>query len=434
MKTAAFYTLGCKVNQYETQAMTECFKRAGYKINEFDEKSDIYVINTCTVTGTGDKKSRQIIRRAKTQNPDSIVVVAGCYSQTAPKAVEKIEGVNIILGTDKRKDVVSITEQYIAEGKSAIKSYVEDISKKCEYEDLAISDYEDKTRAFVKIEDGCNEFCTYCIIPYARGRIRSRSIESITKEVKELAKGGFKEVVLTGIHVASYGRDTQELTLLDAIDAVNKVDGIERIRLGSLEPRVLTEDFIEKISKMPKMCNHFHISLQSGCDETLKRMNRKYTADEFFASVCLLRQYFDNPAITTDIITGFPGETDEEFEKTCDFVKRVKFSEAHIFAYSNRQGTIADKMPNQNEKKVRDKRSHILIEICDTLHREYIKSLEGKIFKVLFEQKNAAGMWEGHMTNYVKVCTSYEGDLSGEIRDVKITSAQDDMCIGEIKM
>ncbi len=432
MKTVAFYTLGCKVNQYETQAMSEMFERAGYKVNKFEEKSDIYVINTCTVTGTGDKKSRQIIRRAKSQNYESIIVVVGCYSQTAPEDVKKIAGVDIILGNSRKHEIVSLLEQYIEGEKEGPVSYVEDISKKCEYEDIYVNNYAEKTRAFVKIEDGCNEFCSYCIIPYARGRIRSRSIESIVSEIKELTKRGFKEVVLTGIHLASYGKESKDLTLKDAIDAVNCIDGIERIRLGSLEPRVLDEEFIEHISKMPKMCNHFHISLQSGCDDTLKRMNRKYTSKEFYDSVLMLRKYFDNPAITTDIIVGFPGETEEEFQKTCEYAKTIKFSEAHIFAYSNRQGTVADKMPDQVEKKVKEERSRKLISICDGLHKDYMESLKGKTYKVLFEQKTDSGMWEGHMTNYVKVCVNSEKDLQGNIIDVEITDIQGDICIGKI--
>ncbi len=430
MKTASFYTLGCKVNQYETEAMSELFKKAGYKIGRFDEKCDIYVINTCTVTGTGDKKSRQIIRRAKVRNPDAIIIVAGCYSQTAPDAVKKIDGVNIILGTDKRADIVNITEKYIARNQTDILCCVGDISQRCEYEDLEISDYEEKTRAFVKIEDGCNEFCSYCIIPYARGRIRSRSIDSIVKEVTALAKNGFKEIVLTGIHLASYGRDTDNLTLKDAICAVHNIDGIERIRLGSIEPRVITENFVKTISKLPKVCNHFHISLQSGCDETLKRMNRKYTAQEFENGVNLLRKYFKNPAITTDIIVGFPGETDEEFNITCDFVKKVKFAEAHIFAYSNRQGTRADKMPCQIPKKTKEKRSHTLTAICNEINGEYIKSLEGQTYSALFEQKNADGIWEGHLTNYVKVCVESQDNLSGEIKNVKILKSENGICTG----
>ena len=430
--TVGIYTLGCKVNQYETEAMSELFKKAGYKINGFDEKCDIYVINTCTVTGTGDKKSRQIIRRAKAKNTSAVIVVAGCYSQIAPRDVEKIEGVNIILGTDKRSDIVNITENYISQSKSDVLCCVGDISQRCEYEDLIISDYEEKTRAFVKIEDGCNEFCSYCIIPYARGRIRSRSIESIVKEVEALSKNGFKEIVLTGIHLASYGKDTKNLTLKDAICAVHNIDGIERIRLGSIEPRVITVDFVNAISKLPKVCNHFHISLQSGCDETLKRMNRKYTAQEFLNGVNLLRQYFDNPAITTDIIVGFPGETDDEFNTTCEFVKTIKFSEAHIFAYSNRQGTRADKMPNQIPKKTKEERSHTLTAICQKLNHEYTKGLEGQTHTALFEQKNADDMWEGHLTNYVKVCVKSNDNLSGEIRNIKINKSENGVCFADL--
>lgn len=430
MKTVSFCTLGCKVNQYETEAMTELFKEKGYLINNFDEKSDIYVINTCTVTGTGDKKSRQMIRRAKSINPDAVIAVVGCYSQISPDEVKKIDGVNLILGTNERLSIVELVEQYMADGKSICE--VGNIMKERTYEDLWISSYENRTRAFVKIEDGCNEFCTYCIIPYARGPIRSRPLESIYAEAKQLADNGFCEIVLTGIHLASYGKDTKDKSLIDAIRIVNGIDGIERIRLGSIEPRLLTEKFIKEISEMKKMCNHFHISLQSGCDATLQRMNRKYSADEFYESVVLLRKYFDNPAITTDIIVGFPGETEQEFCESMEFAKKISLSEAHVFSYSNRKGTKADKMPNRVTKAVKEERNRRMSELCRFMHEEYMNCFVGKTFPVLFERKLDDGSYEGHMTNYVKVHAPSFNDVSHKIIPVKIVSHNNGVAYGEI--
>lgn len=430
MKTVSFCTLGCKVNQYETEAMTELFKEKGYAIKNFNEKCDIYVINTCTVTGTGDKKSRQMIRRAKSLNPDAVIAVVGCYSQVSPDEVKKIDGVNLILGTNERRSIVALVEKYMADGESICE--VGNIMKERTYEDLWISSYENRTRAFVKIEDGCNEFCTYCIIPYARGPIRSRSLNSIRAEAEQLAANGFCEIVLTGIHLASYGKDTKDKGLIDAIRAVNEVDGIERIRLGSIEPRLLTEDFIKEIADMKKMCNHFHISLQSGCDATLQRMNRKYGTDEFYESVSLLRKYFDNPAITTDIIVGFPGEDENEFCQSMEFAKKLSLSEAHVFSYSNRKGTKADTMPNQVPKAVKEERNRRMTELCRSMHEDYMNSFVGKICPVLFERKLDDGSYEGHMTNYVKVHANAEQDVSHKIISVKIISHKDGIAYGEI--
>lgn len=429
MKTVSFCTLGCKVNQYETEAMTELFKAKDYQINSFDEKSDIYVINTCTVTGTGDKKSRQMIRRARSLNPDAIIAVVGCYSQVSPDEVKKIDGVNLILGTNERRSIVELAEKCMADGENICE--VGNIMKERTYEELWISSYENRTRAFVKIEDGCNEFCTYCIIPYARGPIRSRPVESIRTEALRLAENGFCEIVLTGIHLASYGKDTRDKSLIDAIRAVNGIDGIERIRLGSLEPRVLTEKFIKEISEMKKMCNHFHISLQSGCDATLERMNRKYSADEFYNSVALLRKYFDNPAITTDIIVGFPGETEEEFCESMDFAKKLALSEAHVFSYSNRKGTKADTMPGQVTKAVKEERNRRMTALCRAMHEEYMDSFVGKVCPVLFERRLDDGGYEGHMTNYVKVHADFDDDVSHRIVPVKIVSHKDGVARGE---
>lgn len=431
MNTVAFCTLGCKVNQYESEAMAKLFSKEGYEVKDFDEKCDVYVINTCTVTGTGDRKSRQMIHRAKKTNPDAVIAVVGCYSQVAPDEVKKIDGVNIVLGTSSKTEIVELVKKAMEEKRQTVS--VSDIMKQRSYEDMWVSSYSSKTRAFVKIEDGCTEFCTYCIIPYARGPVRSRSLESIEKEVRALSDNGFKEIVLTGIHIASYGRDTKEHTLLDVIKLINGIDGIERIRLGSVEPRILTEDFIAEMSKMKKVCNHFHISLQSGCDETLKRMNRKYSTDEYFESVCLLRKYFENPAIATDVMVGFPGETDEEFESSLDFVKKVNFADAHVFAYSNRKGTKADVMENQVDKQVKEKRSKIMTACVNKLKNDYRSGYLNTVCEVLAEREIAPGVYEGHMANYVKVHVKSDKDIAKQLVNVKITGSERDSLSAELE-
>ena len=434
MKTVGFCTLRCKVNQYETEAMIELFRESGYKINDFEGICDIYVINTCTVTGTGDKKSRQMIRRACTLNPNGIIVVAGCYSQVSPKEVEKIQGVSLVIGTNEKNNIVKLVEKYCNENNRQSVSCVGDIMKTRQYENMWITSYDSRARAFVKIEDGCNEFCTYCIIPYARGPIRSRKLSDIEKEVTTLSKNGFKEVVLTGIHIASYGKDTKDVSLIDVIRTVNKIDGIERIRLGSIEPRILTEDFISEISKMKKMCGHFHISLQSGCDETLKRMNRKYTTLEYFECVKNLRKYFDNPAITTDIMVGFPGETDDEFNQSISFMERVQFSEAHVFSYSNRKGTKADVMPNQIPKAIKEERNKKMSSLCKKMHEEYLDSFVGKVMPVLFERKINEDVYDGHLANYIQIMCKSKIDLTHKIVNVKITSHKNGIAYGEAQI
>ena len=416
MKKISFCTLGCKVNQYETEAMTSLFKNRGYEIASFNDVCDIYIINTCTVTGEGERKSRQMIRRAHNLNPQAVILVTGCYSQVSPEKVKALEGVSIVMGTSERTRVVEIVEEYINQNKTPS---VEDIMKKRNYEEMNISSYEDKTRAFVKIEDGCTEFCTYCIIPYARGPVRSRNPESITKEVTELAKNGYREIVLTGIHIGSYGKDLKDKTLLDAIKAVNEVPDIKRIRLGSVEPRILTKDFIEEISKMPKVCDHFHISLQSGCNRTLKAMNRKYTAEEYKEAVCNLRKKYKNPAITTDIIAGFPGETEEDFNESYEFMKEISFSEAHIFPYSARKGTKAADFPGQLEKKVKNERAKKMIELSKKLHNEYLSAFIGETKEVLFERKTKDGFLEGHLSNYICVRVKSNEDLAHKFALVK---------------
>ncbi len=431
MKSVAFCTLGCKVNQYETEAMITLFKNKGYKIKSFDEISDIYVINTCTVTGTGDRKSRQMISRAHKKNHNAVIVVVGCYSQVSPEEIKKLQGVSLVLGTKDRSRIVELTEKYIG-GSGSPEYHITDIMKQREYEEMWISAYEDKTRAFVKIEEGCSEFCSYCIIPYARGPVRSRPTESIVKEVTDLAANGYREIVLTGIHIGSYGRDLEGKSLIDAVRAAHCVDAVKRIRLGSVEPRVLTDEFVHEISKMDKICDHFHISLQSGCDKTLKRMNRKYTTDEYKKAVERLRNAFDNPAITTDIITGFPGETDEDFETSLQFMKDIAFSEVHVFPYSPRKGTKAADMDDQIEKRVREHRAKKMIADAKLLHKTYVESCMGKIYSVLFEREISPGVYEGHMTNYVKVRASSETNLCHKIAKVKATRYENGAVAGEL--
>ena len=429
MNSVSFCTLGCKVNQYETEAMTKLFLNAGYEIKEFDEKCDIYVINTCTVTSMGDRKSRQMIHRATKLNPDALIAVVGCYSQVSPDEVKKIAGVGLVLGTKERSHIVELCEKQLRENCQNV--LVTDIMKQRDYEDMWVSSYSSRTRAFVKIEDGCTEFCTYCIIPYARGPVRSRSMESIVEEVKALSENGFSEIVLTGIHLASYGRDLKQYSLLDVIKAVSAIEGIKRVRLGSIEPRILTEEFIKEISSIDKMCNHFHIALQSGCDETLKRMNRKYTTEEYQRSVDLVRKYFDNPAIATDIMVGFPGETEEEFESSLKFATELRLADAHVFAYSNRKGTKADKMEGQVEKGVKEARSKKMISALKQTQREYLESYVGKTAEVLFEQEIKDGIYEGHLTNYVKVHLKSDEDISGKFVNVTLKSIKGDHIIAE---
>ncbi len=429
MKTVSFATLGCKVNQYETEAMTKMFESAGYTVKTFDDICDVYIINTCTVTGMGERKSRQMINRANKLNPDSFIAVVGCYSQVAPEKISAIEGVSLVLGTKDRSRIVELCEKAMESEDKMV--CVENIMKERKYEEIKVGSYSSRTRAFVKIEDGCNEFCTYCIIPYARGPVRSRSMESIIDEVKELSQSGFSEIVLTGIHLASYGKDLKTVSLLDVIKEVSMIDKIQRIRLGSVEPRLLTEEFVKEISKIDKMCNHFHIALQSGCEETLKRMNRKYTAKEYAKGVELVRKYFDNPAIATDIMVGFPGETEEEFKESLDFAVGIGFADAHVFAYSNRKGTKADTFPNQVPKAQKEQRSRILISALKKTQKQYLQSQIGKTASVLFEQEVSDGIYEGHMTNYVKVRMKSAEDISGKFRDVVLKKAEKDYIIGE---
>ncbi len=430
-KKVAICTLGCKVNTYESEAVKKQFENHGYICVDFAEIADVYIINTCTVTHLGDRKSRQMIRRTKSINPHSTLVVMGCYAQVAPQDIGKISEVDIIIGTDKKAYVYDAVAEFL-ENKEKL-NLVCDISKKTDFEELEVTSYEGRTRAILKIQDGCNNFCSYCIIPYARGRIRSRSIESTVREAKRLASHGFCEIVLVGIHVASFGRDSGE-SLVDLLTELNSIEGISRIRMGSLEPTLFDDEFTEAIARLPKICRHFHLSLQSGCDETLKRMNRKYTTADYMASVNRIRKAFSDAAITTDIMVGFPGETDEEFARTMKFAEEVAFSEAHIFKYSIRKGTAAEKMPCQIDPKVKEERSKKLINLTNKTQNDFLCSTVGKTVSVLFERehKEEKGIYEGKTDNYITVIAKSDEDISGKFRNVKIERITKDFAEGTI--
>lgn len=429
MKSVSFATLGCKVNQYETEAMAKMFESAGYAVNDFGDICDIYIINTCTVTGMGERKSRQMIHRAANLNPGALIAVVGCYSQVSPEEVAAIDGVSLVVGTKDRSRIVELCEQAMVKKSKMV--HVDNIMKERSYEDMWVSSYSSRTRAFVKIEDGCSEFCTYCIIPYARGPVRSRKIDSIVNEVKALSENGFSEIVLTGIHLASYGKDLKNVSLIDVIKAVAAIDGIERIRLGSVEPRLLTDEFVREISAIDKMCDHFHIALQSGCEATLKRMNRKYTASEYKKGVELIRKYFKNPAIATDIMVGFPGETEKEFAESLEFACDINFADAHVFAYSNRKGTKADTLPCQVPKQEKEKRSRKLISALKKTQLAYLESHIGTTALVLFEQEVSEGVYEGHMTNYVKVRLKSDTDICGRYIKAELCEVKDDYILAQ---
>lgn len=428
----AFSTLGCRVNVYESEAMAEKFIREGYEVVEPSEVADVYVINTCTVTNMGDKKSRQIISKSRRLNEDAKIAVVGCYSQMAPKEVSEIPGVDVVLGTRNKGDVVYYVNKARNEGKSQV--HVESVIKNKKFEDLNIEEYQDKTRAFLKIQDGCNRFCTYCIIPYSRGSVCSKDPRKVMEEVKKLAEHGFKEIILSGIHTASYGLDLEgKITLIDLIEDIENIEGIQRIRIGSIEPAFFTKEVIEKMKTFKKLCPHFHLSLQSGCDSTLKRMNRRYTADEYKAAVELIRETMPDVSITTDVIVGFPGETEEEFKETFDFLKDIKLTKTHIFKFSPRKGTRAEKMDGQLDGNVKDKRSKILMDLNKKNESEFNKKFLGKELDVLFEGNVRNGLAEGYAPNYIKVQVPSNGlDLSGKILKVKIIEALEETVLGEI--
>ena len=415
MRKAALHNLGCKVNAYETEAMQQLLEEAGYEIVPFQEKADVYVINTCSVTNIADRKSRQMLHRAKKMNPDAVVVAAGCYVQAAGEELKKDAAIDVIIGNNRKKDLVPLLDEYFA-GKHVEEDSLIDIGKTREYEALHINKIADHTRAFIKIQDGCNQFCSYCIIPYTRGRVRSRKPEEIMEEIKGLVDKGYREVVLTGIHLSSYGLDLDGITLLDLMVKIDKIQGLERLRLGSLEPRIVTEEFTRTLAGLRTICPHFHLSLQSGCDATLKRMNRRYTTEEYEKGCQILRKYFDRPAITTDVIVGFPQETEEEFAQTVEFLKRIHFYEMHVFKYSRRAGTRAADMPGQLTENQKGQRSDVLLKLDQEMSLEYRKSFLGEEKEVLMEEKIVIDGTEylvGHTREYVKAAIPWEEGKKG---------------------
>ena len=430
----AFATLGCRVNVYESEAMMEKFIREGYEIVDFSEVADVYVINTCSVTNMGDKKSRQMISRGRRQSPESIIAVVGCYSQIATEEVGNIDGVDVVLGTRNKGEIV----YWVNKAKDTKEKQIQvgQVLKNNEFEDLKIEEYQDKTRAFLKIQDGCNRFCAYCLIPYARGAVCSKDPEKVISEIKSLAENGFKEIILSGIHIASYGVDLdKKVTLVDIVEKIESIDGIERVRIGSIDPTFFTEEVVKKIVNFKKLCPQFHLSLQSGANETLKRMNRRYTKEEYENIVNFLRDNFKDVAITTDVIVGFPGETQEEFEETYEFLKKIKLSKMHIFKYSPRKGTRAAEMEEQIDGTIKDERSKLLMKLNEENEKEFISRYIDKEVNVLFEQQYKAeeGTYEGYTENYIKIVgKSSCKDIIGKIAKVKINSAGNELAYGEI--
>ena len=428
MKTVASHALGCKVNQYESEAIAELFQQKGYHIVNIEQPADVYIINTCTVTNFGDKKSRQLIRKVKRQNQNSIVVVTGCYAQTAPEEIMAIEGVDIIVGTKNRSKIIELVENYKKEKQP--QNYVTEIMKEREFEPLTIQKLENRTRAYLKIQDGCSQFCSYCIIPYARGAIRSRKPEDVMLEVKRLAQNGFQEIILAGIHVASYGKDLKDITLIEMIEKVHVVEGIKRIRLSSIEPNVVTNEFVERLSKLNKVCDHFHLSLQSGCDKTLQAMNRKYTTEKYRQAVKILRSYMPFVAITTDIIVGFPGETEQDFLESYEFAKEIGFSKIHVFPYSPKKGTPAAIMPNQITNSIKSERSQKLISLSEEMAELFLCQFVKKDMDVLYEKQIAQNVYEGHTTNYIKVHTVCDQNITNKIVKTTIKDKQGEIAKG----
>lgn len=422
MKKVALHNLGCKVNAYETEAMQEMLEARGYEIVPFQEQADVYIINTCTVTNMADRKSRQMLHRARKMNPDAIIVAAGCYVQAKEAAGELEEGVDIFIGNNKKHELPELLEKHLQEKETVTKAII-DINRTKEYENLHLQKTAEHTRAYIKVQDGCNQFCTYCIIPFARGRVRSREKEDVLREVRSLVANGYREVVLTGIHISSYGVDLEGENLLSLILAIHDVEGIDRIRLGSLEPRIITEEFAKTIAELPKICPHFHLSLQSGCNGTLHRMNRRYTAEEYYEKCQLLRKYFKNPALTTDVIVGFPGESEEEFAESTTFVDKIDFYETHIFKYSKRAGTRAAAMEGQVPEQVKTQRSNLLIKLGEKKKSAYESSFLGKTVEVLVEEKirlHEEEFWVGHTKEYLKIAIPSETELENQIVPVEI--------------
>ncbi len=429
----AFSTLGCRVNVYESEAMAEKFIKDGYEITNFEEFSDVYVINTCTVTNMGDKKSRQMISRARRKNPEAIIAVVGCYSQIASDEISKIEGVDVVLGTRNKGDIV----YYVNRAREEKKQFVEvsDVLRNKNFEELDIEEYQDKTRAFLKIQDGCNKFCSYCLIPFARGAVCSKDPKKLLKEVRELSQNGFKEIILSGVHTASYGVDLEgDWSLVKVLEEINKVEGIERIRIGSIDPTFFSEGVIEKIITLEKMCPHFHLSLQSGCDATLKRMNRHYTTEDYKTVVENLRKYISDVSITTDIIAGFPGESEKDFNETYKFLSEMKLSKMHIFKYSPRKGTKAAEMMLQVDGNIKEQRSESLITLAEKLENEFMNKFIGRTMKVLYEEesKELTNHYVGYTPNYIKVITKSDENLQGKIVETRLKEVNKGYILGEI--
>lgn len=420
---------GCKVNQYETNAMTQKFIEKGYEVVQVEEKADVYIINTCTVTNMADRKSRQMLRRVKQINPNSVVVATGCYAQVSKDELEQIEDIDLVLGINEKNNIVEYVNGYL--NTRTKYSETSDVLHQSDFLDFGTVTHMEKTRAVIKVQDGCDRFCSYCIIPYARGRVRSRLPESIINEITQIANAGIKEVVITGIHIASYGKDFRNnYKLIDLLEEINKIEGIKRIRLGSIEPTLITEEFVNRLSKLEKICDHFHLSLQSGCDATLERMNRKYTTEEFEKVVVLLRKYYKNVALTTDIIVGFPEETNEEFVQTYNYLNKIDFYKMHIFKYSPRKGTKAALMKNQVPGDIKEERSKKLIELSDKNQKEHNEKYIGQKLEVLFEEREKEYI-KGHTTNYIVVKTKTDKQIENTIQTVKITGEENLELIGE---
>ncbi len=425
----AFYTLGCKVNQYETRIMQQQFLDDGFDVVEFSDKADVYVINSCTVTATGDKKTRQMMHRVKKNNSSAVIALTGCFPQAFPEDAKELSDADIVTGTRDRKRLIQAVKQFLIDGKRVVEIVPHE--KREDFEKMRATGFFERTRAFVKIQDGCDRYCSYCIIPTARGPIRSKAIEDIVEELSVLAKEGYKEVVLVGINLSLYGKEFG-LRLIDAVKAACSVEGIERVRLGSIEPELITDDDLREMASLKEFCPQFHLSLQSGCTDTLKRMNRHYTADEYSELVEKIRKAFDNSAITTDIMVGFPSEDEREFRESCEFVEKVKIAKCHVFAYSRRPGTRADKMPNQVTRSEKERRSRILIEVSDKVRAEFLKTQIGLDCKVLFETFDEKLGYFGYSENYTPIYVKCDRDLRGEIFEVKIVSSADDYCLGEL--
>ena len=433
MKKVSFYTLGCKVNTYDTEALAEIFEKEGYTIVNFEKKADVYVINSCTVTNLGDRKTRQIIRKAKRTNHQAVVVVAGCYAQTSPKELIDMPEVNLVIGNKDRKKIVQLVEEIQAHKEEKINA-VGDIMKEIDYEDLSVYEFKGKTRAFIKIQEGCNQFCSYCIIPYARGPIRSRNPESVLKEVHSLVRANYKEVVLTGIHVASYGKDLNDSSLIELIELIHEVEGLKRIRLSSLEPRLLTHEFLKRLSQLSKVCPHFHVSLQSGSDSILKAMKRKYSTKEYRQNIEDLKRFFPQASITTDMMVGFPGESDMEFKESYNFAKEIAFSKIHVFKYSSRYGTPAAKYPNQVNGKVKEERSKKLITLAMDLEKRFYDQFLSTTRNVLFEQRydKNSNIYDGLTDNYIRVLCDSKEDIKGGIFPVILDETYSEYMKGRI--